>query len=196
MWFRIHAVIGGFHLSGAANEAIIGAKILLKNYDLLGTGYICLDFLDWFLFTVVRSYFFLHLRNFSLNTKNAQIPARKDSSSWWPSPQPPPPSLPGRTVSGFKKFQPDLILPGHCTGWRAVQVIIPSDHGNILSSDFCCFWTSIGILGFSVFCSKNIGGGSSWTQKPPISLSGLYKFAPRYLHIKNTEKKRKSNFCK
>lgn len=93
-----------------------------KNYDLLGTGYICLDFLDWFLFTVVRSYFFLHLRNFSLNTKNAQIPARKDSSSWWPSPQPPPPSLPGRTVSGFKKFQPDLILPGHCTGWRAIQV--------------------------------------------------------------------------
>jgi len=49
---KIHAVIGGFHLSGAANEAIIG-----------------------------------------------------------------------RTVSGFKKFQPDLILPGHCTGWRAVQAL-------------------------------------------------------------------------
>ena len=57
MWFRIHAVIGGFHLSGAANEAIIGEKFLLKKPDLLGTGYICLDFLDWFLFTLVRSFF-------------------------------------------------------------------------------------------------------------------------------------------
>jgi len=49
---KIHAVIGDFHLSGAANEAIIGP-----------------------------------------------------------------------TVCGFKKFQPDLILPGHCTGWRAVQAL-------------------------------------------------------------------------
>ena len=28
------------------------------------------------------------------------------------------------TVEGFKEFSPDLIVPGHCTGWRAVQAIV------------------------------------------------------------------------
>jgi len=47
---KIHAVVGGFHLSGAANEGIID-----------------------------------------------------------------------QTVDGFKEFEPDVIVPGHCTGWRAVH---------------------------------------------------------------------------
>eukprot|EP00092_Neocalanus_flemingeri_P072674 GFUD01089523.1.p1 GENE.GFUD01089523.1~~GFUD01089523.1.p1 ORF type:complete len:331 (-),score=88.20 GFUD01089523.1:254-1246(-) len=49
---KIHAVVGGFHLSGAANELTIDD-----------------------------------------------------------------------TVEGFKEFDPDVIVPGHCTGWRAVQAL-------------------------------------------------------------------------
>ena len=156
MWFRIHAVIGGFHLSGAANEAIIGEKILLKNYDLLGTGYICLDFLDWFLFTVVRSYFFLHLRNFSLHTKKcansskkrflmmtittttATITARSDSLWVQEVPTWPDPPWPLHRVEG---------CPGDEHHHHLCH-LIPSDHGNVLSSDLCCFWTNIGFFGF------------------------------------------------
>jgi len=52
---KIHAVVGGFHLSGVANEAIIEP-----------------------------------------------------------------------TVEGFREFQPDIIVPGHCTGWRAVQALVTS----------------------------------------------------------------------
>jgi 7,8-dihydropterin-6-yl-methyl-4-(beta-D-ribofuranosyl)aminobenzene 5'-phosphate synthase len=54
----VHAVVGGFHLSGAANEAIIG-----------------------------------------------------------------------QTVAGFHRFQPALIVPGHCTGWRAEQALV-AEFGN------------------------------------------------------------------
>lgn len=50
---KIHAIVGGFHLSGAANEVAIDA-----------------------------------------------------------------------TVEGFKEFEPDVIVPGHCTGWRAVQALV------------------------------------------------------------------------
>ena len=77
--FRIHAVIGGFHLSGAANEAIIGLVIIMKIINI----------------------------KIIINIVGRNIIMVYDQS--------------GQTVSGFKKFQPDLILPGHCTGWRAVQ---------------------------------------------------------------------------
>jgi len=50
---KIHAIVGGFHLSGAANEVIIEA-----------------------------------------------------------------------TVNGFKEFEPAVIVPGHCTGWRAIQALV------------------------------------------------------------------------
>jgi len=50
---KIHAVVGGFHLSGAANEVIID-----------------------------------------------------------------------ETVDGFNEFEPDVIVPGHCTGWRAIQALV------------------------------------------------------------------------
>jgi len=50
---KIHAVIGGFHLSGAANEVAI-----------------------------------------------------ED------------------TVDGFEQFEPDVIVPGHCTGWRAIKALV------------------------------------------------------------------------
>ena len=49
---RIHAVVGGFHLSGLANEAVIDP-----------------------------------------------------------------------TVSGMANLEPAVIIPGHCTGWRAVQAL-------------------------------------------------------------------------
>jgi len=50
---NIHAIVGGFHLSGAANEIIIDD-----------------------------------------------------------------------TVAGIAEFEPDVIVPGHCTGWRAVQALV------------------------------------------------------------------------
>jgi len=50
---KIHAIVGGFHLSGAANEVIIDD-----------------------------------------------------------------------TVNGIKEFEPDVIVPGHCTGWRAIQALV------------------------------------------------------------------------
>ena len=117
----------------------------------------------------------------TITTTTGTITARSDSLWVQEVPTWPDPPWPLHRVEGHPGEEHHHLL---CH-------LIPSDHhGNVLSSDLCCFWTSIGFLGFSVFCSKNIGGGSSWTQKPPISLSGLYKFAPWYLYIKKKQRKR------
>ena len=156
MWFRIHAVIGGFHLSGAANEAIIGEKFLLKKHDLLGTGYICLDFLDWFLFTLVRSFFPPSAQFFSphkkcansskkrflmmtITTTIATITARSDSLWVQEVPTWPDPPWPLHRVEG---------CPGDEHHHHLCHLIPSDHHGNVLSSDLCCFWTSIGFFGF------------------------------------------------
>ena len=39
------------------------------------------------------------------------------------------------TVEGFKEFSPDLIVPGHCTGWRAVHALVTQFEVNVVPMD-------------------------------------------------------------